>query len=302
MRERHHAMRSLLDAAPAMLWTADAQGRTTYTSPRWSAFTGISAADALGRGWADAVHAEDRERMVALIDSRSCFATEFTAEYRLRRADGEYRWILDQGVPRYAPDGSIEGYIGCCVDIHARVVAERRLRRQTAAYEVLTDVNEAIARVRDGPALMQRVCDSIVAYGGMNAAWVGLVDPERRTPRSVSLRRPDRRRTRRPVRGAAEPRASGRHAELRALHGGDSGWSATTARPPFRRRSSRRLGGAADPLVVLAADPRGRRSRRAALGLRVDVDVFDEDLGKHVTERRRQNSNITKQEKRRGRA
>ncbi|MFO1282225.1 MAG: PAS domain S-box protein [Burkholderiales bacterium] len=186
LRERDHLQRTLLDAAPAMLWTADTQGRTTYTSPRWNEFTGLSSAEALGRGWAAAVHPEDRERMLALIDSRARFATEFTAEYRLRRADGRYRWILDQGVPRYAPDGGIEGYIGCCVDIHARVVAERRLRRQTSAYEVLTDVNEAIARVRDGPALMQRVCDSIVAYGGMHAAWVGLVDADRRVLRSVA--------------------------------------------------------------------------------------------------------------------
>lgn len=278
LRERDHAMRSLLDSAPAMLWTADAQGRTVYTSPRWNAFTGMSPADALGRGWADAVHPDDRSRMIALIDSRSRFSTEFTAEYRLRRADGQYRWILDQGVARYAPDGGIEGYIGCCVDIHARVVVERRLRRQTAAYEVLTDVNEAIARVRDGPALMQRVCDSIVAYGGMSAAWVGLVVADGRSLRPVasagqvdadlgayfaSLEGPD------PPAGAPE---------IRALHGGDpevsNGRTPETPAPATATAAGARAVRSSCSLPI--------REGTAVVGVlsvyAAEADVFDEEL------------------------
>lgn len=176
LREREDALLRVLDVAPAMVWTSDAQGHTQYLSPRLLEYTGMAADDALGHGWLAYVHPEDRERLRALAASGVANPVEFTTEYRIRRADGAYRWFQDHGVPRRSAGGAFEGFIGCCVDIHARIDTERRLRRQTAAYEVLTDVNVAIAGATDPAALMQHVCDSIVAFGGMHAAWIHRVD------------------------------------------------------------------------------------------------------------------------------
>jgi len=176
LRETEAARLQLLDAAPAMIWTSDAQGHTVYASPRMLEYLGTTLEEVSGCGWLDFVHPADRVRVRELVESRRNAPVEFTTEYRLRRADGAYRWCLDQGGPRLGSGGEIEGSIGCCVDIHSRIETERRLRRRTAIHEVLSDVNLAIAGELDADDLMQHVCDSIVAFGGMYAAWIHALD------------------------------------------------------------------------------------------------------------------------------
>jgi PAS domain S-box-containing protein len=172
LREREDALLRLLDVAPAMIWTSDAQGRTQYVSPPLLEYVGMTLDQARGLGWLAYVHPEDRDRLAALVASRNQAPVAFTTEYRIRGVDGSYRWFQDHGVPRRNASGAVEGSIGCVIDIDARIDTERGLRRQTAAYQVLTDVNVAIAGATDPAALMQHVCDSIVAFGGMHAAWI----------------------------------------------------------------------------------------------------------------------------------
>jgi PAS domain S-box-containing protein len=142
------SFRALANAAPVMLWLADPAGRREFLNARWLDFTGRPAADAAG--WAADVHPDDRTRCLrafreALRSQRAC-----EVEYRLRHADGEYRWVLDHGVPRFDAAGGFAGTIGSCVDIHDRVVQQRQLEQAAGAMSALTARLEATVRALRG--------------------------------------------------------------------------------------------------------------------------------------------------------
>jgi PAS domain S-box-containing protein len=124
LRESEARFRSMADTAPVLIWMADQGGRRTFFSKTWLDFTGRTLAQELGDGWAAGIHPDDRERYLATYAGAFDARREFTTELRLRRHDGEYRWVLDKGVPRLAPDGMFLGYIGCADDIGERKRAE----------------------------------------------------------------------------------------------------------------------------------------------------------------------------------
>jgi PAS domain S-box-containing protein len=132
LRESEKRFRSLVDTAPVLVWMSGTDAACTFFNKPWLDFTGRSLAQELGNGWADSVHAEDVEgckgQYLSAFESRR----SFTLEYRLRRNDGVYRWILDNGIPRYGSDGNFLGYIGTCIDITDRKEAEDRLRQISA--------------------------------------------------------------------------------------------------------------------------------------------------------------------------
>jgi PAS domain S-box-containing protein len=134
LRESEERFRSMADTAPVLIWVAGRDKLCTYVNKQWLDFTGRSMEQELGHGWTEGVHSDDRSRCfetyVAAFDQRS----RFDMEYRLRRADGQYRWVFDTGNPRFGPDGEFLGYIGSCLDITDRKQAEEELR--TAHEEV----------------------------------------------------------------------------------------------------------------------------------------------------------------------
>ncbi len=115
--ERFHA---LIDAAPVMMWMSDVDKLCTSFNRGWLAFTGRKIEEEIGNGWADGVHPDDLQRCLKIYVEAFDARLSFSMEYRLRRHDGQYRWIRDDGSPRYLPDGTFAGYIGCCLDIHDR--------------------------------------------------------------------------------------------------------------------------------------------------------------------------------------
>ena len=135
LRESEARFRLVADTAPVMIWLADSENLGTYFNRRWLEFTGRSLDDELGTGWAAAIHPEDLAGAVAYCSGRFAARQPFTMEFRLRRADGVYRWVLDTGVPRFADDGSFLSYIGSCVDITDRHEVETTLREAKEAAE-----------------------------------------------------------------------------------------------------------------------------------------------------------------------
>ena len=121
-----------------------------YVSRAWLEFTGFSADQAKGDGWSRVVHAEDLARWldssVRAFDARE----PFEVEYRMRRHDGEYRWVLDRAAPMYAGDGLFLGYVGACVDIHERKRAEHSLARSLERERKLRMATEEASRAKDG--------------------------------------------------------------------------------------------------------------------------------------------------------
>ncbi|HEX2872613.1 MAG TPA: histidine kinase dimerization/phosphoacceptor domain -containing protein [Polyangiaceae bacterium] len=125
--------RLLADHAPVMLWMSGLDGLCEFFNATWLNFTGRSLLQERGNGWAEGVHPDDfQDCMDKYLDSFVA-RQAFRMEYRLRRADGQYRWILDQGVPRYGKGGSFEGFIGSCVDITEMREAAEAVKARTSA-------------------------------------------------------------------------------------------------------------------------------------------------------------------------
>ena len=117
LRESEARFRTMADTAPVMIWMSGPDKLCTFFNKGWLDFTGRSLEQELGNGWAESVHQEDFDRCLAIYIRSFDARQEFTMEYRLRKYDGDYRTIVDNGVPRFAPDGTFLGYIGSCIDI-----------------------------------------------------------------------------------------------------------------------------------------------------------------------------------------
>jgi PAS domain S-box-containing protein len=117
LAESELRFRTMADSAPVMLWMSGTDSLCEFFNYTWLEFTGRTMQEEYGNGWAEGVHPEDFQRCMHTYLDSFVARLPFRMEYRLRRADGEYRWILDQGVPRYGPEGRFAGYIGSCVDI-----------------------------------------------------------------------------------------------------------------------------------------------------------------------------------------
>jgi len=139
VRESEERFRLVANTAPVMIWTAETDGLRTYVNQPWLEFTGRPLEAELGNGWAEGIHNEDLKRCLENYSRAFDKRQSFAMEYRIRRNDGKYRWILDTGVPRFNPDGSFAGYIGSSLDITDRKLAEDALasvgRRLIEAHE-----------------------------------------------------------------------------------------------------------------------------------------------------------------------
>jgi PAS domain S-box-containing protein len=119
-RQSQEHFRHMADAAPVMMWMSATDGSCNFFNKLWLGFRGRSMEQELGNGWAEGVHPEDRDRCLQTYLNALEARREFQMEYRLLRADGAWRWILDNGVPLHAADGAFMGYMGSGVDIHER--------------------------------------------------------------------------------------------------------------------------------------------------------------------------------------
>jgi PAS domain S-box-containing protein len=128
LRESEQRFRVITDASPIMVWMADTDKLCYYFNKGWLDFVGRTLEQESGNGWAENVHSEDFNHCLQLYIDNFDARRPFEMEYRMRHHTGQYRWILDRGVPRYAPDGAFEGYVGACLDIHDQKEAAEKVR------------------------------------------------------------------------------------------------------------------------------------------------------------------------------
>ena len=127
VRESEERFRLMTDAAPVKVWTSGPDKRNTYCNRRWLEFTGRPIEAELGNGWAESVHPDDIARCGETYTEAFDKRLPFRTEYRLRRHDGEYRWILGSASPTFTRDGSFTGYIGSAIDVTDQRVAKEAL-------------------------------------------------------------------------------------------------------------------------------------------------------------------------------
>ncbi len=132
VRESEERFRRIADSAPIMVWLSDPDGRRTYVNARWLALAARLLEEELGDGWTSRVHADDREACLKAMGEAQAARAPFTVEYRLRSADGSYRWVLDHGVPRLAEDGAFAGHVGSAIDVTELKTAQQALAESDA--------------------------------------------------------------------------------------------------------------------------------------------------------------------------
>ena len=144
LRESLERFRSVANTAPVMIWMSDVDKLCTYFNQRWLEFTGRALAAGLGNGWAEAVHPGDLPGCLEIYTKAFDRREPFQMEYRLRRHDGEYRWILDHAVPRFNADRSFAGYIGSGIDVTDRKRAEEALQKSDERLRLSMEAGKSV--------------------------------------------------------------------------------------------------------------------------------------------------------------
>jgi len=138
VRESENRFRSMTNSAPMLVWISGTDKLSSYFNQTWLDFTGRTLEQEVGNAWMEGIHEEDAERCAEAFSAAFDAREDFETEYRLRRFDGEYRWVLDKGVPLFTHNGTFKGYIGSCIDITDRKQGQEALlkaeRRASEEY------------------------------------------------------------------------------------------------------------------------------------------------------------------------
>jgi PAS domain S-box-containing protein len=158
LRETEGRFRTIANTAPVMIWMSGPDKLCTYFNKPWLDFTGRPVETQLGNGWTEGVHPDDLSGCMATYSQSFDRREPFRIEYRLKRHDGEYRWIVDVGVPRFEADGSFAGYIGSCVDdtehregvealrtVGGRLIQGQEQERKRIARELHDHISQRLA-------------------------------------------------------------------------------------------------------------------------------------------------------------
>ncbi|MFL5356441.1 ATP-binding protein [Archangium sp.] len=183
LQESEARFRNMADHAPVMMWVTDARGECTYLNRQWYDFTGQTEAQGLGFGWLEAVHPEDAASARELFLDATRRRAAHQLDYRLRRADGEYRWAIDAASPRFGPGGEFLGYVGSVIDI-----TERRQREELLLF--LAETGTTLASSLDYTTMLSSlarlavpaladwcVVDLVEEDGSMRRVEVVVADP-----------------------------------------------------------------------------------------------------------------------------
>lgn len=172
LRDSETRFRLIADAAPVLIWIAGLDKRCTYFNQGWLDFTGRTMEQESGDGWAKGVHPDDSERCLRTFESAFDRREPFTIEFRLRRADGQYGWIVDRGVPLWGDDRDFHGYIGACVEITDRKEIEAKLRESESRLRSILNRAPAAIFIKDPTGrylFMNEECARVLSVDGEQA-------------------------------------------------------------------------------------------------------------------------------------
>jgi PAS domain S-box-containing protein len=162
LRESEQRFRLVADAAPVLIWVSGTDKLCNWFNQPWLAFTGRSMAEEVGNGWVEGVHPDDLDRCLQTYTAAFDARTPFSMEYRLRRNDGEFCWLNDNGVPRFRSGGEFDGYIGSCIDVTEYKNAEAGLREADRRKDeflatLAHELRNPLAPIRSGLQVIRMV-------------------------------------------------------------------------------------------------------------------------------------------------
>jgi len=170
IRESEERFRLMADGAPWMVWMSDPDGVRTYFNSGWLDVTGHRLEDEVAEGWSAGVHPDERQTCVAALREAVSSRRPFTLEYRLQRWDGEYRWILDHGLPRIGTDGVVMGYIGSATDITELKAAHQVVLESSALRGAIFSSLHGHVAALDRGGVIVAVNDSWLRFALENGA------------------------------------------------------------------------------------------------------------------------------------
>jgi PAS domain S-box-containing protein len=178
--------RQIANAAPVLIWMSGADQRASWFNDSWLAFTGRTLDQELARGWLENVHPDDRERLLAAYERHFANREPGRLEYRVRRHDGQYRWLDESAAPSFDAEGRFLGYVGSCVDVTDRRAAEVALRQGEARVRALVDSLPQLLWSNRVDGFCDYLSPQWVAFTGVPAeahkgdGWLDAVHPQDR--------------------------------------------------------------------------------------------------------------------------
>jgi PAS domain S-box-containing protein len=131
--------RQTVDSVPMLVSVSDADKRAVYFNTQWRSFTGHSLGELVGEGWINDVHPDDRRHWLDVFERAFNAQEKFSLEYRLRRHDGEYHYVLDAGAPEFSADGKLVGYVSTAIDVTGQKVIQPAPRNIEITYGAVLD-------------------------------------------------------------------------------------------------------------------------------------------------------------------
>lgn len=186
LRESEARFRSMADGSPVMIWMSDTKGETVFVNTSMRGFLGPAAERDLSSCWHNAVHTEDVDAAVRAYDEAVAERRSLQIEYRMRRVDGAWRWVLDAGSPRLSDTGQYAGYIGTCYDITERKLAEVALRESEERFRTLANQTPSVIWLADPDGqceFMNRTWTEITGLSteeSLGHGWLSAMHPDDR--------------------------------------------------------------------------------------------------------------------------
>ena len=174
LEENENELRYLIDTVPAIIWITGPDGQNQYLNKNWYKYTGQTVDSAKGFGWLEAVHPDDRSKVEQSFLEANSKRYDFHESFRLKNKEGEYRWVLDSGRPKYNSEGLYEGMIGTVVDVNEEKVKEQLLQdKEHRIRSIIEEANVATALYTGKEMRIEMANDAMINLWGKNRSVIG---------------------------------------------------------------------------------------------------------------------------------
>lgn len=174
LKESENELRSLIDTVPAIIWITSESGKNSYLNKKWYEFTGQTHEEAHDFGWLDAIHPEDIKRVENEFFKSNSERTVYHASFRLRNRNGDYRWVLDSGSPKYNSAGEYEGMVGIVIDINEEKIKEQLIReKQHRIKSIIEEADVATALYTGREMRIEMANDAMIELWGKDHSVIG---------------------------------------------------------------------------------------------------------------------------------